>query len=50
MLVANVIASPSLCVILSASEESLAQGKLHVVISEIASGRMPLAMAETLHV
>jgi len=50
MLVANAIASPSLCVILSASEESLAQGKLHVVISEIASGRISLAMTKTLHV
>jgi hypothetical protein len=50
MLVANVIASPSLCVILSASEESLAQGKLRVAIPEIASGRTPLVMTKTLHV
>ncbi len=49
MLVANVIASPSLCVILSEAKD-LAQGKLHVTIPEIASGRMPLAMTKTLHV
>ena len=50
MLVANVIASHSLLVILSASEESLAQGKLRVAIPGMASGRISIAMTKTLHV
>jgi hypothetical protein len=39
MLVANVVPGPSLLVILSAAEESLAQGKLCVAIPGMALGR-----------
>ena len=50
MLVVNVIAGPSLLVILSASEESLAQDELYVVIPGMASGLMFIAMAKTINV
>jgi len=50
MLIAIVIAGPSLIVILSASEESLAQGKLLLAIMEMASGHMFIAMIKALRV
>ena len=50
MLVANVIAGPSLLVILSAIEESLAQGKLRVAIRGMASRLISIAMTKTIDV